>query len=185
MQVDSPDLAMERQIYFRDQSDATFLQNVELHIDALNMTLADIPPECVCMHVCWGTWDGPHADDTPLEPILQRLYEANVGALCMPFANPRHQHEYKTFKRNPLPDSMILIPGVIDNTTNYLEHPEVVADRICQAVDTVGGRERVVAGADCGFSVFTDIALVTEDICWAKIRSLREGADIATKRLWG
>ena len=185
LQIDSPDLAMERLLYYRDKSDAEFLKSIELHVEALNIALADIPPDRVRMHVCWGTWDGPHADDTPLEPILPRLYEANVGALCMPFANPRHQHEYKRFKKNPLPDSMILIPGVIDNTTNYLEHPEVVADRISQAVETVGDRERVIAGADCGFSVFTDVALVTEDICWAKFRSLREGADIATQRLWG
>ena len=127
----------------------------------------------------------PHTDDTPLEPALPRLYEANFGEFCMPFANPRHQHEYKTFKRNPSPDSMILIPGVIDNTTNYLEHLEVVADRICQTVEKVGDRTRVIAGADCGFSVFTDYGLVTEDICWAKFRSLREGTDITTKRLWG
>ena len=185
LQIDSPDLAMERQLYFRDKSDTEFLKSIEVQIEALNIALADVPPERVRMHVCWGTWDGPHDGDTPLEPILPRLYEANVGALCMPFANPRHQHEYKRFKRNPLPDSMILIPGMIDNTTNYIEHPEVVADRICQAVETVGERERVIAGADCGFSVFTDFALVTEDICWAKFRSLREGADIATKRLWG
>ena len=124
----------------------------------------------------------PH---TPLAPLLPRLYEAKVGALNMPFANPGHQHEYETFRKHPLPQDMILIPGVIDNMSKHLEHPEVVAERIIRAVDMVGDRARVIAGGDCGFAVFTDYALVTEDICWAKFRAVREGADIASRRLWG
>ena len=185
LQIDAPDLAMERYLYFRDVSDAAFLASVEDHIEALNMALADVPREQVRLHVCWGTWDGPHADDTPLAPLLPRLYEAEVGALNIPFANPGHQHEYETLREHPLPHSMVLIPGVIDNMTKHLEHPEVVAERIQRAVDAVGDRERVVAGVDCGFAVFTDNAMMTEDICWAKFRALRAGADLASSRLWG
>ena len=185
LQIDAPDLAMERNLYFRDASDEAFLAGVEDHIEALNMALADVPQARVRMHVCWGTWDGPHADDTPLGPLLPRLYEARVGALNIPFANPGHQHEYETLKKHPLPDSMVLIPGVIDNMTKHLEHPEVVAERIQRAVDAVGDRSRVIAGADCGFAVFADNALMTEDICWAKFRALRAGADLASSRLWG
>ena len=142
------------------------------------------PRERVRLHVCWGTWDGPHADDTPLGPLLPRLYEAEVGALNIPFANPGHQHEYETLREHPLPHSMVLIPGVIDNMTKHLEHPEVVAERVQRAVDAVGDRERVIAGVDCGFAVFTDNAMMTEDICWAKFRALRAGADLASSRLW-
>ena len=185
LQIDAPDLAMERHLYFRGLPDADFLASIETHVEALNMALADVPRDRVRLHVCWGTWDGPHADDTPLAPLLPRLYEAKVGALNMPFASPGHQHEYETFRKHPLPQGMILIPGVIDNMTKHLEHPEVVAERIMRAVDTVGDRARVIAGVDCGFAVFTDNALVTEDICWAKFRALRAGADIASKRLWG
>ena len=185
LQIDAPDLAMERYLYFRDVSDEAFLARVEDHIEALNMALADVPPERVRLHVCWGTWDGPHAHDTPLGPLLPRLCEARVGALNIPFASPGHQHEYETLRRHPLPDSMILIPGVIDNMTKSLEHPEVVAERVQRAVDAVGERERVIAGVDCGFAIFTDNALMTEDICWAKFRALRAGADLASSRLWG
>ena len=185
LQIDAPDLAMERHLYFRDVPDADFLASVETHIEALNVALTDVPRDRVRLHVCWGTWDGPHADDTPLAPLLPRLYEAKVGALNMPFANPGHQHEYETFRKHPLPQDMILIPGVIDNMSKHLEHPEVVAERIIRAVDMMGDRARVIAGVDCGFAVFTDYALVTEDICWAKFRALREGADIASRRLWG
>ena len=185
LQIDAPDLAMERHLYFRDASDSAFLASVEDHIEALNLALADVPRERVRLHVCWGTWDGPHADDTPLAPLLPLLYEAKVGALNIPFANPGHQHEYETLRAHPLPASMILIPGVIDNMTKHLEHPEVVAERIQRAVGVVGDRERVIAGVDCGFAVFTDNALMTEDICWAKFRALRTGADLASSRLWG
>jgi 5-methyltetrahydropteroyltriglutamate--homocysteine methyltransferase len=175
---------MERYLYFRDMPDADFLASVETHVEALNMALADVPRDRVRLHVCWGTWDGPHADDTPLEPLLPRLYEAQVGALNIPFANPGHQHEYETFRKVPLPNDMILIPGVIDNMTKHLEHPEVVAERIMRAVDVVGDRERVIAGVDCGFAVFADNACFTEDICWAKFARLRAGADLASARLW-
>jgi 5-methyltetrahydropteroyltriglutamate--homocysteine methyltransferase len=134
--------------------------------------------------VCWGNYDGPHAFDVALEDILPLLYQARVGALSIEMANPRHQHEHKAFAKHKLPASMILIPGVIDSTTNYVEHPEVVADRIEQIVRVIGDRTRVVAGADCGFGTFAAWELVAESVVWAKLRSLGEGARKASERLW-
>jgi 5-methyltetrahydropteroyltriglutamate--homocysteine methyltransferase len=157
---------------------------VELHVDAVNEATAAIPPERIRLHVCWGNYDGPHTHDVPLEAILPILYRARVGALSLPLANPRHQHEYKVLKRHPLPDSMLLLPGVIDSTTNYVEHPEVVADRICQAVDAVGDRTRVIASTDCGFGTFAGSENVAETVVWAKLRALADGAALATARLW-
>ena len=184
LQIDAPDLALERQIMFVDQPLDYFLERAALHVEALNLALADIPPEKVRLHVCWGNWDGPHLDDIELAPLLPILYEARVGALSIACANPRHQHEWREFKTHPLPDRMALIPGVIDVTTNYLEHPEVVADRICQFVDAVGDRERVIAGCDCGFSTFAGWVMVPADVAWKKMEMLTEGARRASARLW-
>jgi 5-methyltetrahydropteroyltriglutamate--homocysteine methyltransferase len=139
----------------------------------------------VRLHVCWGNSEGPHTHDVPLEAILPLLYQARVGALSIELANPRHQHEYAVFKRYPLPDSMLFLPGVIDTTTNYVEHPEVVANRLCQAVDVVGDRSRVIASTDCGFGTYAGWNFVAESVVWAKLRTLVEGAAIASARLWG
>ena len=185
LQLDAPDLAMERQFMFQGRPLNEFLERAELHIEAMNLALADIPPEKVRLHVCYGNWDGPHIDDIELEPLLPILYKARVGALSLSCSNPRHQHDHKALKKNPLPDTMVLLPGVIDVTTNYLEHPEVVADRICQFVDVVGDRERVIASTDCGFGTFAGFTFVAEDVVWAKLEMLSEGARMATKRLWG
>jgi 5-methyltetrahydropteroyltriglutamate--homocysteine methyltransferase len=185
LQLDAPDLAMERTFLFQDKSAREFQQIVEIHIAALNLAIENIPPERVRLHVCWGNYDGPHNHDVPLADILPLLYQAKVGALSLEMANPRHQHEYKVLKKYPLPDSLILIPGVIDSTVNYVEHPEVVADRICQAVEVVGERSRVIAGSDCGFGTFAGYEMVAEDIVWAKLKACSEGARMATKRLWG
>jgi 5-methyltetrahydropteroyltriglutamate--homocysteine methyltransferase len=185
LQLDSPDLAMERQFMFQDRPLKEFLERIELHVEALNLAVANIPREKVRLHVCYGNWDGPHIDDVDLEPLLPILYQAKVGAISMAFANPRHQHDSKTIKKHPLPKEMILLPGVIDVTTNYLEHPEVVADRICQWVDVVGDRERVIASTDCGFGTFAGYTFVAEDVVWAKLRTLRDGAEIASERIWG
>ena len=185
LQLDAPDLAMERTFLFQEQSLREFQQIVELHIAALNLAIQNIPPERVRLHVCWGNYDGPHNHDVPLEDILPLLYQAKVGALSLELANPRHQHEYKVLKKHPLPDALVLIPGVIDSTVNYIEHPEVVADRICQAVEAVGDRSRVIAGTDCGFGTFAGYEMVAEDIVWAKLKAGSEGARIATERLWG
>ena len=137
------------------------------------------------LHVCYGNWDGPHIDDVELEPLLPILYEAKVGALSLSCANPRHAHDHKYLRKNPPPDSMALMPGLIDVTTNYLEHPEWVADRICEFVDVIGDRERVIASTDCGFGTFATYTFVAEDVVWAKLQMLSEGARIATERLWG
>lgn len=185
VQLDLPDLAMERQFMFQGRPLKEFLERIELHVEAINLAVADIPQNKVRLHVCYGNWDGPHLDDVDLEPLLPILYRAKVGALSLACANPRHQHDFKTLKKNKLPAGMILLPGVIDVTTNYLEHPEVVADRICQWVDVVGDRERVVASTDCGFGTFAGFTFVAEDVVWAKLQMLRDGAKLASERLWG
>lgn len=185
LQLDAPDLAMERVIMFGDQPLGSFLERVELHVEAINLALADIPPEKVRLHVCWGNWQGPHQDDVPVDELLPILYQARVGALSIPLGNPRHEHETAAFRDHPLPDSMVLIPGVIDVTTNYLEHPQVVANRILAAVEAVGDRSRVIAGTDCGFGTFASYEFVAQDVAWAKLKALSEGAALASRRLWG
>ncbi len=184
LQLDAPDLAMERTFLFQDRSLREFQEIVELHIAALNSAVEAIPAEQIRLHVCWGNYDGPHAYDVALEDILPLLYRAKVGALSIEMANPRHQHEHKAFEKHRLPDSMVLIPGVIDSTTNYVEHPEVIADRIGQTVRAIGDRTRVIAGADCGFGTFAAWELVAESVVWAKLKALSEGARRATERLW-
>jgi 5-methyltetrahydropteroyltriglutamate--homocysteine methyltransferase len=184
LQLDCPDLAMERVRMFKDDSLQRFQEIVELHIAAINEATANIPADRIRLHACWGNYEGPHTHDVPLEAILPLLYKAKVGALSIELANPRHQHEYQAFKRYPLPDTMLLLPGVIDTTTNFVEHPEVVAQRIEQAVEAVGDRSRVIASCDCGFGTFSGWHLVTPSLVWAKLRSLVEGAGIASARLW-
>jgi 5-methyltetrahydropteroyltriglutamate--homocysteine methyltransferase len=185
LQLDAPDLAMERTFLFQDKSVREFQKIVEIHIAAMNAAIQNIPPDRVRLHICWGNYDGPHTHDVPLEDILPILYQAKVGALSIELANPRHQHEYKALKKYPLPDAMLLIPGVIDSTVNYVEHPEVVADRLGQVVEVVGDRSRVIAGTDCGFGTFAGWEMVAEDVVWEKLKACSEGARIATKRLWG
>ncbi len=185
LQLDAPDLALERQIMYLDRPLNEFLERVELHIDALNLAIADIPPEKLRLHLCWGNWEGPHCDDIDLEPLLPFLYKANVGGLSLACANPRHQHEIELFRKYQPPPDMVLYPGCIDVTYNYLEHPEVVAKRICEFVDVIGDRERVIASTDCGFSTFAGYVMVAPDVAWAKLGSLSEGAAIASKKLWG
>lgn len=185
LQIDAPDLAMERTMMFQDKPLSEFLSAVEIHVAALNTALEGIPADRVRLHCCWGNWEGPHVHDVPLAHILPLILRARVGGLSLEFANPRHQHEYAALKRFALPDDMLLLPGVIDSTTNYVEHPEVVANRICEAVASVGDRERVIASSDCGFGTFTGYEFVAPDVVWAKLRALSEGAAIASRRLWG
>jgi len=185
LQIDAPDLAMDRAMFYRDLTDAEFVKACERHVAAINRAIEGIPPERVRLHCCWGNWDGPHIFDVPLELILPVLYQAKVGALSIEMANPRHQHEIETIRRLPLPPDKVLIPGVVDSTTNIVEHPQVVARRIQEAVAAVGDRERVIAGADCGFGTFTNREWVIEPAVWLKLKSIREGADIASARLWG
>jgi 5-methyltetrahydropteroyltriglutamate--homocysteine methyltransferase len=184
VQIDAPDLAMDRAMFFRDLPDSQFVSAVEMNVAALNKGIEGIPRERVRLHCCWGNWDGPHVFDVALDLILPVLYQANVGALSIEFANPRHQHEYAALRRHRLPDHMVLIPGCVETTSNIVEHPEVVARRIEEAVSAVGDRERVIAGADCGFGTFTRREWVIEPAVWLKLKSLREGANIASARLW-
>ena len=184
LQVDCPDLAMERARFFQHDSLDRFLQMVELHVDAINQATAGIPADRLRLHLCWGNYDGPHTHDVPLEAVLPLVARARVGALSLPLANPRHQHEYRVLKRHRLPDSMLLLPGVIDTTTNYVEHPEVVADRIVAAVDAMGDRTRVIASTDCGFGTFAGSEMVAHSVVWAKLAALSEGAALASRRLW-
>jgi 5-methyltetrahydropteroyltriglutamate--homocysteine methyltransferase len=184
LQIDAPDLAMERPRLFQDAPLDRFLEIVDCHVAAINHAVAGIPPDRLRLHVCWGNYDGPHTHDVPLEPLLPILYRARVGALSLEMANPRHQHEHKVIKRHPPPEGMLFLPGVIDTTTNYVEHPEVVADRICQAVEAVGDKTRVIASTDCGFGTFAGSDMVADSVVWAKLASLVEGARLATRRLW-
>jgi 5-methyltetrahydropteroyltriglutamate--homocysteine methyltransferase len=185
LQIDAPDLAMERVLLYQDLSDSEFAKIVEQHIAALNKALEGIPADRVRLHICWGNWEGPHIHDVALDVILPVLYQANVGALSIEFANPRRQHESAALRKYPLPGRMILIPGVIDPKSNFVEHPEVVAQRIETVAAAVGDRERIIAGVDCGFGTFVGWEWVTEDVVWAKLKTLRAGADLASARLWG
>ena len=184
LQLDCPDLAMERARFFQDEPLERFQAMAAHHVDTINRAIEGIPRDRVRLHVCWGNYDGPHTHDVALEAVLPILYRARVGALSLPFAGPRHQHEYRVLARHPLPDGMLLLPGVIDTTTNVVEHPEVVADRIQQAVEAVGDRTRVVASTDCGFGTFAGSENVAESVVWAKLAALVEGAALASQRLW-
>jgi 5-methyltetrahydropteroyltriglutamate--homocysteine methyltransferase len=185
LQIDSPDLAMERHRFFGHLDERAFLDQLALHVAAINKGIDGIPRDRVRLHVCWGNNDGPHIYDIAMATILPELYRANVGALSIEFANPRHQHEYEALKANPLPPHMLLIPGVLDTTTNFVEHPEVVARRLREAVAAVGDRERVIASTDCGFGTFAGREYVAEEVVWLKLKAAADGARIASKALWG
>ena len=183
LQIDSPDLGVGRHMMFKDLPEADYVKACEGHLEALNAALANVPRDRVRMHVCWGNYEGPHHCDAPFETVFGLARRASVGAILFEAANPRHAHEWTWFRDNALPDDLIIIPGVIDSTTNFIEHPELVAQRIERYADLVG-RERVVAGADCGFGTFAGFGPVDPDIAWAKLGALVEGAAIASERLW-
>jgi 5-methyltetrahydropteroyltriglutamate--homocysteine methyltransferase len=185
LQIDAPDLAMERHVLFGDRPLSEFLDWVALVVDAINGALEGIDRSQVRLHVCWGNYEGPHTHDVAFADIQPLLHEAHVGALVLSMANPRHAHEHHCFERRPLPDRMLLIAGVIDTTHNVVEHPEVVADRIAAAAASVGDPRRVIAGTDCGFDTSAGIGDVAPSVVWAKLRTLREGADLASERLLG
>ena len=185
LQLDCPDLAMERHVSYQDEPLSAFQELVALHIRAINYALTNIPRESVRLHVCWGNSEGPHIYDVPLEEIVDLLYEASVGALVMEMANPRHGHEHRVYRDRPLPDGMLLVSGVIDTKTNYVEHPRLVADRLHQAVAAIGGDpSRLLAGTDCGFDTSAGSNRVAAEIVWLKLRAMREGADIASRELF-
>ncbi|HZR83599.1 MAG TPA: cobalamin-independent methionine synthase II family protein [Candidatus Binatia bacterium] len=183
LQLDCPDLAMERHTLFADRPLDEFLAFVDVVVDAINDAIAGIAPERVRMHVCFGNYEGPHTHDVDLAAILPHLYRARVGAVLLPFANPRHAHELGCLEREPLPARWLLVAGVIDTTTNYVEHPEVVAERLERAARAVGDPRRVLAGTDCGFATAAGLGEVAEEVVWEKLRALRAGADIASRRL--
>jgi 5-methyltetrahydropteroyltriglutamate--homocysteine methyltransferase len=183
LQVDCPDLAMERHITFANDTDASFLRHIEEQIQALNYALENVPADAVRMHVCWGNYEGPHTFDVPLEKIVRVVLKAKPAALLVEAANPRHAHEWAVWREVDLPDDKVLVPGVIDTTTNFVEHPRLVAERIVRFAKVVG-RERVIAGTDCGFGTFAGFGAVHPTICWPKLRSLVEGAEIASDQLW-
>jgi 5-methyltetrahydropteroyltriglutamate--homocysteine methyltransferase len=184
LQLDSPDLGLGRHMLFKDKPDSEYQAQAELHVEALNHALDGIPRERVRLHVCWGNYEGPHHHDAPMELVLPIALRANVGALLFESSNPRHAHEWEVFANTALPDDLVLIPGVLDSTTNFVEHPKLVAERICRFADIVG-RERVIAGTDCGFSTFAGFGAVDEDIVYAKLGSMVEGAALASDQLWG
>jgi 5-methyltetrahydropteroyltriglutamate--homocysteine methyltransferase len=182
LQIDAPDLAMGRHTMYRSRSGAEFLKLAALHIEVLNEALRNVPADRVRMHVCWGNYEGPHHHDVPMDALWPVIVEAKAQALLFEGANPRHAHEWTVFRERKIPDDKILVPGVISTTTNYVEHPELVAERICRYADLVG-RERVMAGTDCGFGTFAGFGPVDPDIAYLKLRSLVEGAELASKRL--
>ena len=183
LQIDAPDLAMERHTLFADSPLSEFLDWVALVIDATNDALSGIDPSRVRLHVCWGNYEGPHTRDVALDEILALLYEARVGALVLSMANARHAHEHSCFARRPLPPHMALVAGVIDTTSNYVEHEEVVAERIERIAIAVGDPHRVLAATDCGFDTSAGIGDVAPSVVWEKLRALRVGADRASERL--
>lgn len=185
LQLDSPDLGLGRHMMYKDRSDDDYLSLIARHVEVLNHALRNVPADRVRMHVCWGNYEGPHHCDVEMRTILPVLMTAKPQGLLFETSNPRHQHDWQAFRDLAalIPDDRVLIPGVIDSTTNFIEHPEVVAQRIEQFAGIVG-RERVIAGTDCGFSTFAGFGAVDPEIVYAKLATLAEGAARASARLW-
>ena len=187
LQIDAPDLAMGRHIKFRDLDDAEFLRNARMQVEALNHALRNVPAERVRMHVCWGNYEGPHHHDIGLEKIIALVLQAKPATVLFEGANPRHAHEWEVWadvaKKGLLPDNKILAPGVLDSVNNFIEHPRLIAQRLLTYANIVG-RERVIAATDCGFGTFAGYGAIHPSICYAKLKSMAEGAEMASKELW-
>jgi 5-methyltetrahydropteroyltriglutamate--homocysteine methyltransferase len=183
LQVDCPDLAMGRHIQYAALSIDEFRKAARVHVEALNHALANVPPEQARIHLCWGNYEGPHHYDVPLGDILDVVFAARPAGISFEAANPRHAHEWKIFERVKLPPGKVIIPGVIDSTTNFIEHPDLVAERITRYAQLVG-RENVIAGTDCGFGTWVGQAAVDPDIVWAKLAAMAEGARLASRALF-
>ncbi|MBV8120707.1 MAG: cobalamin-independent methionine synthase II family protein [Alphaproteobacteria bacterium] len=183
LQIDCPDLAMGRHIQYADLSVAEFRKKAELHIEALNHALANIAPDRLRLHLCWGNYEGPHHCDVPLADIVETVFRAKPCGLSFEAANPRHAHEWTVFEQVKLPEGRVLIPGVIESKTNFIEHPELIAQRIGRYARLVG-RENVIAGSDCGYGTWVGQAAVDPDVVWAKLASLAEGARLASREFW-
>lgn len=184
LQLDCPDLGLGRHMMFKDKTEQEYIVLAHLHVTAMNHALRNIPAEKVRMHICWGNYEGPHHCDAPMDVVLPIALRAKPQALLFESANPRHAHEWTVFRDSKIPDDKILVPGVLDSVTNFIEHPLLVAERITRFADIVG-RDRVIAGTDCGFSTFAGFGNVDAEIVYAKLSALAEGAAIASKRLWG
>jgi 5-methyltetrahydropteroyltriglutamate--homocysteine methyltransferase len=184
LQIDAPDLAMERHLSYQDRPLTDFVDFVERVVATINRALANVPRDRVRLHACWGNYEGPHDCDVALPEILPAIQRAKVGGFVLPFANPRHAHEYRCLNQLPLDDDQVIVAGVVDPLTNFVEHPEVVADRIEQVARAVGDPRRVLAGTDCGFDTSAGRGRVADDVVWAKLAAMAEGARIATKRLF-
>ena len=185
VQLDCPDLAMAHHTSFQDLSEADFLKRAAFHVEVLNHALRNVPAEMSRIHICWGNYEGPHDHDIDFRKVAPILVKAKPMALVVEAANPRHAHEWTVWKDEvKLPDDKILIPGVLDTSTNYVEHPELIAERLCRFADIVG-RERVIAGSDCGFGTFAGYGKLDPDISFKKLKAMADGAAIASKRLWG
>ena len=183
LQLDSPDLGLGRHMLFKDKPEAEYISLANLHVEVLNDALRNVPAEKVRLHVCWGNYEGPHHCDAPMETVLPIAMKAKPQALLFESSNPRHAHEWEVFRDADIPESKVLVPGVIDSTTNFVEHPRLVAQRIERFADIVG-RERVIAGTDCGFSTFAGFGAVDQDIVYAKLGAMAEGAALASEKLW-
>ncbi len=183
VQIDAPDLGMGRHTMYRHASVAEYLARAERHVEVLNHALRNIPGSRLRMHCCWGNYEGPHHHDVPMRDLLPVLLKAKPQALLFEAANPRHAHEWTVFRDAKLPEDKILVPGVLSSTTNYVEHPELVAERLLRFADIVG-RERVMAGSDCGFSTFAGFGAVDPDIVYLKLRAMADGAELASRKLW-
>ncbi len=184
LQIDAPDLAMERHLSYQDRPLGDFVDFVDRVVATINRALVNIPRDRVRLHACWGNYEGPHDCDVALPEILPAIKRAKVGGFVLPFANPRHAHEYRCLKELPLDDDQVIVAGVVDPLTNFIEHPEVVADRIEQVARVVGDPQRVQAGTDCGFDTSAGRGRVADDVVWAKLAAMAEGARIATQRLF-
>jgi len=184
LQIDCPDLGMGRHIQYADLSLPDFRKRAQLHVEALNHALRNIPPEQLRMHVCWGNYEGPHHRDVPLVDIIDIVFMARPNAISFEAANPRHAHEWTLFERVKLPDGKLLIPGVIESKSNFIEHPELIAQRIGRYAKLVG-RENVIAGSDCGYGTWVGQAAIDPDVVFAKLAAMAEGARIASRQFWG
>ncbi len=184
LQIDCPDLAMGRHIQYASLGLDEFRKRARMHVDALNHALSGIPAEQLRMHLCWGNYEGPHHCDVPLDDIIDIVLLARPSAISLEAANPRHAHEWALFERVKLPPGKVLIPGVIESKSNFIEHPELIAQRIARYAKLVG-RENVVAGSDCGYGTWVGQAAVDPDVVWAKLAALAEGARMASKEFWG
>ena len=182
LQLDCPDLAMSRHTGYQEMDEATFLKTIAANVDALNAATANIAPDRMRMHICWGNYEGPHDHDIPLERIIDIVLRARPATILFEAANPRHEHEWKVWRDAAIPDDKLLAPGLIDTCSNYLEHPELIAQRI-ERFAAIVGKDRVVASTDCGFGTFAGYGKIDPIVTWAKLRNLREGADIADARL--